>query len=59
MGDAVLVECPFCDDGDKAFDLIGLKTHFEKGYCDVYNNTISWEQEMTNRMKARQKDSNG
>jgi hypothetical protein len=30
-------ECPFCKEPD--FDLIGLKNHFEKGYCDVYNET--------------------
>lgn len=29
------VKCPFCDEDD--FDLIGLKTHFENGWCEVYN----------------------
>lgn len=29
-----IVSCPFCDEED--FDLIGLKEHFEKGYCDIY-----------------------
>lgn len=28
------IVCPFC--GEKDFDLVGLKYHFERGYCDVY-----------------------
>jgi hypothetical protein len=32
-----LISCPFC--GQKDFDLIGLKGHFIKGYCDIYNET--------------------
>jgi hypothetical protein len=35
--------CPFC--GQEDFDLIGLKDHFRKGYCDIYNNTISPQEE--------------
>ena len=31
------VICPFCIEGD--FDLVGLKIHFIRGYCDVFNNT--------------------
>lgn len=35
-----VVECPFCGEG--AFDWIGLKGHFERGWCAVYNSvTIS------------------
>jgi hypothetical protein len=30
-------QCPFCKEKD--FDLIGLKHHFEKGHCEVYNET--------------------
>ena len=29
------ISCPFCKEKD--FDLSGLKLHFEKGYCDIYN----------------------
>lgn len=29
--------CPFC--GEKDFDLLGLKNHLIRGWCDVYNNT--------------------
>lgn len=28
------IKCPFCGDND--FDLIGLKLHLEKGYCEKY-----------------------
>lgn len=28
--------CPFCGEGD--FDLPGLKIHFERGWCEPYNN---------------------
>lgn len=31
------VTCPFC--GETDFDLIGLKTHFLNGWCDVYEST--------------------
>lgn len=37
------VTCPFCGESD--FDLVGLKSHFMKGYCDQYNETITVEQE--------------
>jgi uncharacterized protein (DUF983 family) len=29
--------CPFCGEGD--FDKPGLKSHFERGDCEEYNNT--------------------
>jgi hypothetical protein len=29
-----MVECPFCKEGD--FDLIGLKMHIERHWCDAY-----------------------
>lgn len=29
--------CPFCD--EDGFDLLGLKLHLMRGYCDMYNNT--------------------
>lgn len=29
------IKCPFCGEDD--YDLIGLKTHFENGWCDAYN----------------------
>ena len=29
--------CPFCKESE--FDLIGLKMHFEKGWCEIYNST--------------------
>jgi hypothetical protein len=31
------MKCPFCEDSD--FDLIGLKHHILRGYCEVYNST--------------------
>ena len=31
------VICPFCGEGD--FDLIGIKNHFLRGHCDIYNDT--------------------
>lgn len=37
------VICPFCNEGD--FDLIGLKYHYEMGYCESYNNTMTIEEE--------------
>lgn len=37
------VTCPFCGEGD--FDLIGLKSHYEKQSCDPYNETVTTEQE--------------
>jgi hypothetical protein len=35
--------CPFCHEKD--FDLIGLKYHFEMGYCKEYNDTSTVEEE--------------
>ena len=31
------IECPFC--GEKDFDLIGLKIHLLRGWCDVFEVT--------------------
>lgn len=31
------ISCPFCGEGDENFDLRGLKTHLERGWCEVYN----------------------
>jgi hypothetical protein len=31
------VRCPFCDEAE--FDLIGLKLHYLRGYCDAFNDT--------------------
>ena len=39
MGEEVKFEaltCPFCKETD--FDAIGLKMHFERGWCEEYNN---------------------
>lgn len=30
-----IAQCPFCKETD--FDLVGLKHHFDNGYCDVFN----------------------
>jgi len=35
------IQCPFCRETE--FDLIGLKGHFEKGYCEVYEKTEVWQ----------------
>jgi hypothetical protein len=45
------MQCPFCD--DSGFDAIGLKHHLVTGYCEMFNSTISVEEER----RARQ--SNG
>ena len=37
------VLCPFCGEDD--FDLVGLKYHLMVGYCAVFNETISAEEE--------------
>lgn len=39
-GEKEYISCPYCEQED--FDLEGLKTHFSRGYCDIYNNTESW-----------------
>jgi len=31
------INCPFCN--EPGFDFIGLKDHFEAGFCSVYNDT--------------------
>lgn len=35
--------CPFCNATD--FDAIGLKSHFTSGYCEVFNNVETIEEE--------------
>jgi 4-hydroxy-3-methylbut-2-en-1-yl diphosphate synthase IspG/GcpE len=30
-----LIKCPFCGEDD--FDLIGLKHHLEREWCEIYN----------------------
>lgn len=37
--------CPFCNETD--FDAIGLKSHFTSGYCEVFNNVETIEEERT------------
>lgn len=37
------IKCPFCGDDD--FDLIGLKAHFMRGWCEPFNETIRPEEE--------------
>lgn len=32
-----LISCPFC--GEKDFDLIGLKGHIWRGWCEAYEET--------------------
>lgn len=32
-----LIRCPFC--GDTDFDLIGLKMHLARGWCDDFKET--------------------
>lgn len=34
---SIEIECPFCKEKD--FDLIGLKSHFLAGDCEVFENT--------------------
>ena len=34
---AYYIACQFCGDSD--FDYVGLKMHYENGWCDAYNNT--------------------
>lgn len=47
-----LIECPFCKEPD--FDLIGLRSHFESGYCDVYESTKSCQEEREAWLKERE-----
>lgn len=37
MSEYVEVTCPFCGEG--GFDRCGLKYHFERGHCEVYERT--------------------
>jgi hypothetical protein len=46
---AETVTCPFC--GDDNFDLIGLKAHFLRGWCEPFNETIRPEEERFDRPK--------
>lgn len=46
-----IISCPFCKSTN--YDMVGLKQHFEKGYCDVYNTVYDLEQEA---LKERDKD---
>jgi len=39
MSDDKLKPCPFC--GETDFDLVGLKSHLDHGYCETYNETIN------------------
>lgn len=36
--DLIELVCPFCNEQD--FDLIGLKIHLIKGYCDKFNELV-------------------
>lgn len=47
-----LIECPFCK--DSGFDLIGLKAHFENGFCDEYEHIITPMEERRRRLKESQ-----
>lgn len=47
------INCPFCNEQD--FDLVGLKTHLTKGYCETYENTLSFEEELERRKEERKK----
>ena len=44
------VVCPFCGEDD--FDLIGLKAHLMRGWCEVFEVTIRPEEERLQRMHA-------
>lgn len=45
------LNCPFCE--QPGFDKIGLKYHFEMGYCDVYNETETVEEERERKKMER------
>lgn len=45
------IVCPFC--WENGFDKIGLKRHFEAGHCEVYEKTISPEEEQATLRAAR------
>ena len=47
-----LIECPFCK--DSGFDLIGLKAHFENGFCAEYTHIITPMEERRRRLKERE-----
>lgn len=51
MANSEDVTCPFCK--KKGFDLIGLKYHFEMGYCDAYNGTLTVEEERLLKQVAK------
>lgn len=47
------VHCHFC--GETGFDLIGLKLHFERGWCDAYNNLVA-KTTLEDAIEARAKE---
>lgn len=47
------VQCPFCKEND--FDFIGLKQHFKRGWCHIYNETLSAEEDERLRREAEKK----
>jgi hypothetical protein len=51
------VVCPFCKEGD--FDLIGLKSHFMRGWCEVFNATIRPEEERFDKSDLQRLHSTG
>lgn len=47
------IQCPFCKETD--FDLIGLKHHYESGYCEEFNKTLTIEEEREQRRYEQDK----
>lgn len=43
--------CPFCQESD--FDLVGLKHHLTAGECDQFNETVSIDEEASQRREAQ------
>lgn len=43
------IKCPFCQ--DEGFDLIGLKDHLQMGHCDVFEETLTVQQEKENNAR--------
>ena len=37
------ITCPFCN--ENGFDKIGLKYHFDMGYCKEYSDTLTIQEE--------------
>lgn len=44
------LKCPFCH--EVGFDAVGLKGHFEDGYCNVYEATNTCQEERARWMKG-------